>query len=324
MSTNIIFVEELNHSYASFKKEDGFLHTLKDFFNRRKTYSPALENISFSVKEGEIIGLLGPNGAGKTTLLKILSGLIYPTSGNVNVINKNPYKKEKTYLRQIGVVMGQKSQLLWDIPALDTLKIIAEIYGVSKVYFNDRLDQFIELLSIGHCLHTPVRSLSLGERMKFELIASLIHNPKILFLDEPTIGLDLVSQRAIRDFLTMINQMYQTTIIITSHYMRDIEILAERLMIIKKGKIFYNGSLKQLLKDFNPAHKIRFSTVNDDFSSILNFEKIAPQQYCLSCQPHELKNTLAEIVTQIPIINLKTEEQSLEETIFSIFNDKSC
>src|ERR1700733_6977925 len=225
MNKYIVEVQDLSHAYQRHEKGEGLLNTIKDLFGRSVTDVEALKNIAFHISPGEIVGLLGPNGAGKTTLLKILSGLVHPTSGTALVIGKIPHKKEHVFLKQIGMVMGQKSQLLWDIPALDTLYIIRELYGISKEAFNKRLSAFLDLLSIHHLLQTPVRKLSLGERMKFELFSSLIHHPPLLFLDEPTIGLDIVSQRAIRDFLQEINRTYGTTIVITSHYMRDIEVL---------------------------------------------------------------------------------------------------
>jgi ABC-2 type transport system ATP-binding protein len=324
MSTHIIEVQGLNHKYSTHKKGVGFLCTLKDMFRRSDTYVEALKDISFYISLGEIVGLLGPNGAGKTTLLKILAGLIHPTSGTSLVLGKTPHKKEHAFLKQIGMVMGQKSQLLWDIPALDTLHIIRELYGISKVDFDKRLCSFIDLLSIGHLLHNPVRKLSLGERMKFELVASLIHNPQLLFLDEPTIGLDIVSQRAIRDFLQAINRAHGTTIIITSHYMRDIEILAKRVLIIKDGSILHDTPIDTLLKKFNPSQKIYFSTEEKEFHLPLAFNQISSQEYTTTCQPHALRQIVSDIANHVPITSIRTEETSLEDVIFSIFEEKKA
>lgn len=322
MKDCIIDVENLNHNYSSYETNSGFFNQFKDMFGRSKKVVHALKNVSFQVYQGEIVGLLGPNGAGKTTLLKILSGLIHGSSGNVHVLNSIPQKKEKKFLKQIGMVMGQKSQLLWDIPPLDTLRILRELYDIPKLEFTHRLDMFIDLLSIGNLLKTPVRHLSLGERMKFELVASLIHNPKLLFLDEPTIGLDIVSQRAIRDFLKSINQTQGTTILITSHYMRDMEVLAQRLMIIKKGLIFYNASLKELLKQFEHENKVFFTPENNNFQLSLPYEQISCNEYAISCTPNEIKHVITEVVKQIPLVRLRTEETSLEDTIFKIFKDE--
>lgn len=322
MSDYIVETKELSHTYRTHQKGEGLLSSLKDFLKRTATYSHALQNVSFHISPGEIVGLLGPNGAGKTTLLKILSGLIHPTSGTVNVIGTTPYKKERGFLKEIGMVMGQKSQLLWDIPALDTLHIIRELYGIPKQVFNTRLTEFIELLSIAKLLTTPVRTISLGERMKFELVASLIHNPKLLFLDEPTIGLDIISQRAIRDFLLQINKLYQTTIIITSHYMRDIEVLAKRILIIKAGTILHDAPIEGFLKKFEHLQKVYFMPINENFQLLLPFEKISPREYAVTCHPNDLQKVVGEIVAHIPIINIRTEEVSLEDAIFSIFEEK--
>lgn len=269
------------------------------------------------------MGLLSPNGSGKTTLLKILSGLIYPTGGMAVIMDKIPHRKERSFLKQIGMVMGQKSQLLWDIPALDTLHIIRELYGIPKQDFDLRLAEFVELLSIGQLLKTPVRTLSLGERMKFELISSLIHNPKLLFLDEPTIGLDIMSQRKIRNFLLEVNRVHGTTIIITSHYMRDIEILAQRILIIKEGTICYDAPLEGIVKKFEHQQKIYFST-EADFQLSLPHEKISSREYCVMCHPDNLQRTVSEIVSQVPITSVRTEETSLEDKLFSIFDEKKA
>lgn len=322
MSDYIVEAEELSHTYRTHQKGEGLLSSLKDFLKRSQTYAHALQNVSFHISPGEIVGLLGPNGAGKTTLLKILSGLIHPTSGTANVIGTTPHKKERGFLKQIGMVMGQKSQLLWDIPALDTLHIIRELYGIPKQIFDTRLAEFVDLLSIGKLLNTPVRTLSLGERMKFELVASLIHNPKLLFLDEPTIGLDIISQRAIRDFLLQINRLYKTTIIITSHYMRDIEVLAKRILIIKKGAILHDAPIDGFLKKFEQYRKVYFTPVSENFQLSLPFEKISPREYAVTCHPKDLQKVVGEIVSHIPIVNVRTEETSLEDAIFSIFDEK--
>lgn len=318
----VIDVQNLSHSYKTFEKSVGFFNAIKDFINRPSSSVPALNEISFCVRPGEMVGLLGPNGAGKTTLLKILSGLIYPTSGEVSVMGHIPHKKERNFVQHFGMVMGQKSQLLWDIPAIDTLHIIRELYQIPKQVFKQNLDEFMSLLSVSHLLKTPVRNLSLGERMKFELIVSMIHQPKLLFLDEPTIGLDIVSQKAIRDFLQEINLKHKTTIIITSHYMRDIEVLAKRVLIIKRGSIFYDSSLKDLLKNFGDSRKIYFTTEKTEFNLSMPFEKISQIEYSINCIPLDLQKNILEIVNQIPITSVRTEETSLEEAIFSIFYER--
>lgn len=321
MNDYIIEVKDLGHTYRTHQKSEGLLGSLRDWIRRSSIHAQALQNISFQIRPGEIVGLLGPNGAGKTTLLKILSGLVLPSTGTALVINRTPHKKERSFLKQIGMVMGQKSQLLWDIPPIDTLNIIRELYEINKITFDHRLAEFVELLSIGQFLKIPVRTLSLGERMKFELVASLIHNPTLLFLDEPTIGLDIVSQRAIRDFLLEINRLHKTTIIITSHYMRDIEILAKRILIIKKGRILYDAALEELLKKFKDLQKIYFST-DASFQLALPYQTISPKNYAVTCCANDLQQIVAEIASRIAITSLRTEHTSLEDAIFSIFDDK--
>ena len=322
MSQDFVEVQDLNHTYRTHEKGDGFLSALKDLFKRSVINVTAVKDVSFHISAGEIVGLLGPNGAGKTTLLKILSGLVHPTSGTARVMGKIPHQKENVFLKQIGMVMGQKSQLLWDIPALDTLHIMRELYEISKDVFNARLSEFMDLLSIGHLLRTPVRNLSLGERMKFELVTSLIHNPKLLFLDEPTIGLDIVSQRAIRDFLLKINRFYGTTIIITSHYMRDIEILAKRVLIIKQGVILHDTPISALIKQFGHSQKLIFATKQEEVKLPFSFEKISPYEYSVLCQSDNLHQVISQILSHVSLTSMRTEETSLEDAIFSIFGEK--
>lgn len=319
----IIEVNNLNHAYRSHKKRPGLWNSLKDLFHREYDLVQALKNVSFEINQGEIVGLLGPNGAGKTTLLKILSGIIYPSSGLIQVMKKTPYNKERSLLQKIGMVMGQKSQLLWDIPALDTLHIIRELYEIPAPEFTQRLSEFSSLLAVAHLLETPVRKLSLGERMKLELIAALIHNPPLLFLDEPTIGLDIVSQRAIRDFLLNVNRQLKTTIIITSHYMKDIEILAKRILIIKDGSILIDDSLSKLLKKFEHFQKVYFTTIKEDFQLSLPFEKVSQDEYSVRCHLEDLGSVIGKISHSVPILSIRTEETSLEDTLFSLFSEKA-
>jgi ABC-2 type transport system ATP-binding protein len=323
MRHHIIETQDLNHTYYTYEKDEGLLNSVKDLlFGRIAISKHALHNVSVQICPGEIVGLLGPNGAGKTTLLKILSGLIHPSSGTARVMGYDPYLKARPFLQKIGMVMGQKSQLLWDVPAIDTLHIIRALYGISKQEFSAQLAKFMDLLSVGQLLHIPVRQLSLGERMKFELVAALIHNPELLFLDEPTIGLDIVSQRAIRDFLQIINRTQRTTIIITSHYMRDIEVLAQRILIIKKGVIVHDTPLKKLLKKFEHLQNIYFTLDNTEFKLSVPFEHTSEGEYVVTCHPADLQKKIIEIASQIPITNVRTEETSLEDAIFSIFDDK--
>ena len=242
----IIKCENLNYWYETYEKKSGIKGTLQDLWKRNHKRVMAIKNINISINKGEIVGLLGPNGAGKTTLIKLLTGILEVKSGEILCLNKTPYKKEKNYLKNIGVVMGQKSQLIWDLPAMETLRMLKEIYEIDRKEFEERLEKLLRLLNLKEKVSTPVRKLSLGERIKFELTCSLIHKPQILFLDEPTIGLDITSQYAVYDFLREVNRTENTTIILTSHYMKDIENLCERVVIILKGEKHFDLPLEEL------------------------------------------------------------------------------
>ena len=242
----MIEVDQLTRVFRTYKKQPGFWGGVKGLFRRKFEETRAADGISFSIKEGEFVGFLGPNGAGKTTTLKMLSGLIYPTSGQARVAGYDPSKRENAYRRLFALVLGQKNQLWWDLPALESFHLLRAIYGLPPDQFKTTLDELVALLNVGHKLNVQVRELSLGERMKMELIAALLHRPRVLFLDEPTIGLDVVSQKAVREFLRDYNRRYRTTILLTSHYMADISSLCERVIVIDHGKKIYDGDLDRI------------------------------------------------------------------------------
>jgi ABC-2 type transport system ATP-binding protein len=250
-----IQIQNLSKVYDYYKKQPGLLASLKGLFKREKLYTEAVKSISFDIEEGELVGFLGPNGAGKTTTLKMLSGILHPSSGSAEVLGFTPHKRQKEYQKQFALVMGQKNQLWWDLPAMESFILNKEIYEVPDQEFKENLDELVELLGIRDILDVQVRKLSLGQRMKCELVAALLHKPKILFLDEPTIGLDVVAQKNIRDFLKKYNQQHKTTIILTSHYMEDIKELCKRVIIIDHGEIGYDGALDELVKTY-ADHKI--------------------------------------------------------------------
>src|SRR5476651_415602 len=242
----MIEVQNLTRVFRTYKKLPGFWGGVKGLFNRKYDETAAAKDITFSIKEGEFVGFLGPNGAGKTTTLKMLSGLIFPTSGTARVAGYDPTKRENAYRRLFALVLGQKNQLWWDLPAIESFLLLRHIYGLPADQYQQTLDELVELLAVGPKLNVMVRELSLGERMKMELIAALLHRPRVLFLDEPTIGLDVISQRAVRAFLRDHNRRHRTTILLTSHYMADIQELCERVVVINKGKKIYDGSLDRL------------------------------------------------------------------------------
>src|SRR3989454_9090969 len=246
----VIEVQGLTKSFRTYKKKPGLAGALKGLFHREHQITLAVKDVSFAIEEGELVGFLGPNGAGKTTTLKMLSGLLYPTSGAARVLGYVPWERKDGYRRKFALLLGQKNQLWWDLPARESLELNARIYGIPRESFDRTVGEMTELLSVKDKLNVMVRELSLGERMKMELIASLLHRPKVLFLDEPTIGLDVVSQKTVREFLRAHNQTHKTTILLTSHYMADIEALCRRVIIMDRGRIFFDGRLVEVLDRF--------------------------------------------------------------------------
>ena len=250
-----IIADNLRKVYSVQKKRTGLSGSIKDLFAPIKEEKVAVKDVSFVIDEGELVGFIGPNGAGKTTTLKMLSGLLYPTSGEVRVIGHDPWKRDYDFLRQISLVMGQKNQLWWDLPAIESFNLAKDIYGIRDSVYKKTLNKLVEMLEIGDVLNVQVRKLSLGQRMKAELVAALIHSPKILFLDEPTIGLDVVMQQSMRNFLKAYNQNSEGSIILTSHYMDDVKELCKRVIIIDQGSILYDGLLSDVIAKFS-QHKI--------------------------------------------------------------------
>src|SRR5262245_54928485 len=254
----VIEVQGLTKSFRTYKKKQGLTGALKGLFHREHQLTLAVKDVSFAIEEGELVGFLGPNGAGKTTTLKMLAGLLYPTSGAARVLGYVPWERKDGYRRQFALLLGQKNQLWWDLPARESLELNAKIYGIAQAGFERTVREMTELLAVKDKLNVMVRELSLGERMKMELIAALLHQPKILFLDEPTIGLDVVSQKTVREFLRHHNRTRKTTIVLTSHYMADIQELCQRVIIIDHGKIFFDGRLAEVLDRFADFKLVTF------------------------------------------------------------------
>ena len=301
----MIKISNLKYKYKTYHKGSGFLDNIKDFFNRKYEFVAALDIESLNIEKGEIVGLLGPNGAGKTTLIKIMTGILSVKNGDVLCDNYIPYNKEKQYLKEIGVVIGQKSQLIWDLPSIDTLEMLKNIYEINDEEFKKRLEKLMELLNLKDKINVPVRKLSLGERLKFELICSLIHKPKILFLDEPTIGVDIVSQKAIHEFLLKLNEEEQTTIVLTSHNMKDIEALCKRIVVILKGKIVLDSDIIQLKQNYIAEKKYIIHTKTDEFSfENISFKKIDVCKYEIDGND---------------IISFENNSKELEEIIYDYF-----
>jgi len=326
MATPIISVSSLKKYYKVHKKEPGLAGSMESLFNRKYEEVKAVDNISFQIEEGELVGFIGPNGAGKTTTLKCLSGLLYPTSGNLSVLGFNPWDRKNEFLKQISLVMGQKNQLWWDLPPIETFILNKEIYEIPKKEYEETLDELVELLEVKDVLKVQVRKLSLGQRMKCELIAALLHSPKILFLDEPTIGLDVVSQKKMRDFIKEYNHRKKSTIILTSHYMGDVKELCQRVVIIDKGKLIFDGELKEITEEY-ADHKI-ISVIFAKEVDPKKLEEIGQvRDYSFPRAVFLVKREVAsvaaaELLQHYPIADLNIEEVPIEDIIREVFTGK--
>lgn len=323
---SFIKVKNLSKTYDYYKKQPGLLASVKSLFKREKLFTKAVNNISFSIDEGELVGFLGPNGAGKTTTLKMLSGILYPTSGEAQVLNYTPWKRQKEYQKQFALVMGQKNQLWWDLPAMESFILNKEIYEVPDKIFKKNLDELVELLGIQDVLNIQVRKLSLGQRMKCELIAALLHKPKVLFLDEPTIGLDVVAQKNIRDFIKKYNQEKKTTIILTSHYMEDISQLCKRIIIIDSGRIAYDGGLNELIKKYAPYKLLNITFNNngikrDEAQKYGEIDKFNQFAVSFKVKREKIKEAAANILaSDLPVDDIIIDEVEVDSVIRKIFS----
>ncbi|PIS42121.1 MAG: ABC transporter [Candidatus Kerfeldbacteria bacterium CG08_land_8_20_14_0_20_40_16] len=318
-----ISVKNLSKNFEYYKKVPGLFGAFKSLFQREKLITEAVKSISFSVEEGELVGFLGPNGAGKTTTLKMLSGILYPSEGDAKVLDYTPWQRQKEYQKQFAIVMGQKNQLWWDLPAMESFSLNKEIYEVPNDQFKKTIDYFSNLLDISDILNVQVRKLSLGQRMKCELVAALLHNPKVLFLDEPTIGLDVVSQQKIREFIKKYNKERKTTILLTSHYMEDVVQLCQRVIIINKGGIIYDGDIQRLIDQY-ATHKIVTITFKNDIAvdqltllgEIVEFDK---RRVVLKIPDQNVKENAVRILTAFPVDDILIDEIKVEEIIRHIF-----
>lgn len=317
--SNAIEVRNLNRIYYSYQKSVGLISSIKGFWNRKHIEKSALTDINLSIPAGQVIGLVGANGAGKTTLIKILSGLIPPTSGEVNVLGYHPFERKNEFLRNISVLLGQKNQLWWDIAPVDSYQLLMNIYDLDVAKTQKKVHELAEILKCTHVLETQLRRLSLGERMKMEIIGSLLHDPQILFLDEPTIGLDIVAQTSIRNFLSEYVKEKKPTIILTSHYMDDISKLADRLVIISKGKIFYDGSIDTFTQNSvqKKRLKITFENPVKEATQISSDIKLISGSNTLDIEvePNRIAETINRISQKETIQNMSMEEIDFEETI---------
>jgi ABC-2 type transport system ATP-binding protein len=321
-----IAVDRLSKFYEIHQKEPGIAGSLRAFFRRRYETVRAVEELSFEIGEGEIVGFLGPNGAGKTTALKVLSGLLHPTSGKVSVCGFRSFERAPGFLRQITLVMGQKNQLIWDLPASESFLVNRAVYEISHGDYLAVMKELTDLLDLGPVLNKQVRKLSLGERMKCELAAALLHRPKVLFLDEPTIGLDVTMQVRVRDFLLEYNRRHGSTILLTSHYMADVVALCKRVLVIDHGKLVYDGDLDALIERIAPVKYIRIVTQSPLAASELEqfgeVRSIEGPKVMLAVPREQTSAVAARLFQSFPIDDVTIEDPEVEEIIGRIFTEK--
>ena len=320
----VIEVQNLTKAFRTYKKQPGFSGAVKGLFRRRYEQTVAVNEVSFKIEPGELVGFLGPNGAGKTTTLKMLAGLLYPTSGSAKVLGHTPWERHDEYRRQFALVLGQKNQLWWDLPARESLELNAKIYGIPKERFEKNVAEMTELLAVKDKLNVSVRELSLGERMKMELIASLLHSPKVLFLDEPTIGLDVTSQKTVRDFIRRHNAAQKTTILLTSHYMADVTALCERIIIIHLGRLKYDGGLNDLSRRIAPYKLIGVALGSpcpcdlSPYGTPMSGIEDGGKQF-VQVPASEVTSVTARMLAELPIHDLTIEDPPIESVIERAF-----
>ncbi len=320
---------ELNGITKIFKISEipeGHFGILRGAFSRKTKIVKALEELSFQIDEGELVGYIGPNGAGKSTTVKIMSGILTPEKGSCTIMNRTPWKDRIPHVSQIGVVFGQRSQLWWDVPVKDSFELLRDIYSIGAIDYSKRLNDLVEVLDISAFLKTPVRQLSLGQRIRCEIVAALIHSPKIVFLDEPTIGLDAVSKLALRDFLKNENRKNGITMILTTHDMDDIESLCNRVMVIGHGKLLYDGKLSNLKEQYSPYRRVRVTLhkyTNEFPMEFVEDVKVEGNTWKivfnpLRIAPHSLIEHLAK---KLPIKDITIEEENIDEIIASMYKE---
>ncbi|WP_287157631.1 ATP-binding cassette domain-containing protein [Chloroflexus sp.] len=316
-----ILVHHLSKIYEVPERDPGLLAAVRSLFRRRVRAIPAVTDVSFTIQPGEVVGFLGPNGAGKTTTLKMLSGLLHPTAGDVRVFGYIPSRREPAFLRRITLVMGNRNQLQWDLPALDSFELLRAIYRLPPAAFRATRDELIDLLEVGHLVRKPVRNLSLGERMKMEIIGALLHRPQALFLDEPTLGLDVTMQRRIRAFVAEYNRRTGATVLLTSHYMADVEALCRRVIVIHHGQVLFDGPLHDLVDQFAAYRKL-IVTLSESGSDLSRFGEVIAQdglRYTLRIPKETAPAVTARLLAEAPVADVTVEEPPIDDVIEQVF-----
>ncbi len=318
-----IHVENLRKVYRVHERESGAKASVTSLFRRKYREVQAVESVSFNIEAGEVVGFLGPNGAGKTTSLKMLAGLLHPTSGTAGVLGHTPWKREPEFLRNISLVMGNRNQLMWDIPAMDSFQVNRAIYDIPEAQFKQTLDELIALLELEPLLKKPVRGLSLGERMKCELAAALLHRPRVLFLDEPTLGVDVTMQGRIRQFVAEQNRRHGSTVLLTSHYMADVTALCKRIIVIHHGKILYDGQLSALSDRIAPYKRVMLDMENAEAAAKAEaYGEVIERndaKITLRIKRDQTSEVVARLLSDLPVRDMTVEDPPIEDVIEQVF-----
>ncbi|MDD5919227.1 MAG: ATP-binding cassette domain-containing protein [bacterium] len=321
----MIELKHINKTFRVARRNAGLSEAMRSLFHKEYTLAHALNDVSFRIGEGEMVGYIGPNGAGKSSTIKVMSGILTPDSGECIINGRTPWKERKAHVKEIGVVFGQRSQLWWDVPVIDSFELLRDVYAVDDAAYRRNLDEMTELLNLSELLRTPARQLSLGQRMRCELAASLLHDPKILFLDEPTIGLDAVSKVAVRDFIRRINAERKTTVILTTHDMQDIEAIAERILLIGRGRILLDGSLAELQKRYSRMKRIAVDYADGRFLPLpgltLQSGEAGRAVFTADMDALSVSEAIAHLAKEANITDISVSGATAEELVLSLYEE---